>query len=188
MELSNHAGMGERIRFYRKAAGLTQKALADLCRISESAIRNYELGNRIPDYEMMHRIAYHLNVSYFVLADPDITFVEGAVHALFRMEKMYGLHPVEIDGDVYLKIEKPAADEDVDTVQNPMFSRSPLKRDIHLWNSVYQQYISGEVDRESYLKWQNQFPKYMSLEERHGMQPAETSEPPRKRKRKPKTE
>ena len=45
------ATMGERIRYYRQVAGLTQKALAEKCGITESAIRNYELGNRMPDWE-----------------------------------------------------------------------------------------------------------------------------------------
>ena len=49
--------IGERIRYYRKAAGMTQKQLAEFCEVSEPAIRNYELGNRVPDFEMLQTIA-----------------------------------------------------------------------------------------------------------------------------------
>ena len=37
--LSINSTLGERIRFYRQQAGLTQKELAALCEVSESAIR-----------------------------------------------------------------------------------------------------------------------------------------------------
>ena len=57
MGLSIDATLGEHIRFYRQQAGLTQKELAGLCEVSESAIRNYELGNRVPDFLTLHTIA-----------------------------------------------------------------------------------------------------------------------------------
>ena len=65
MKLPVDAVLGERIRFYRQQAGLTQKGLADLCGISESAIRNYELGNRVPDFLTVRNIAERLRVSYY---------------------------------------------------------------------------------------------------------------------------
>ena len=39
---------GELIRRYRKMRKMTQADLADACGLSDSAIRNYELGNRKP--------------------------------------------------------------------------------------------------------------------------------------------
>ena len=62
--LSINSTLGERIRFYRQQAGLTQKELAALCEVSESAIRNYELGNRVPDFLTLHIIAEKLRVNY----------------------------------------------------------------------------------------------------------------------------
>ena len=41
-------GTGELIRKYRKMRGLTQSELAEKCGLTDSAIRNYELGNRTP--------------------------------------------------------------------------------------------------------------------------------------------
>ena len=55
---SFEATLGERIRYYRKRKGMTQKQLADLCQITEPAIRNYELDNRIPGYDtLLNRIS-----------------------------------------------------------------------------------------------------------------------------------
>ena len=94
--------MGERIRYYRQIAGLTQKSLAEKCGIAESAIRNYELGNRMPDWETLTAIAENLEISYFSLSDPDLTAMYGALHTFFRLEDIYGLHPEMVDGKVHL--------------------------------------------------------------------------------------
>ena len=76
--------LGQRIRYYRKRAKMTQKELADFCEVSEPAIRNYELGNRVPDWEMLQTIAAGLKVSYYALAEPDISAFFGAMHIFFR--------------------------------------------------------------------------------------------------------
>ena len=68
MGLPIDATLGERIRFYRQQAGLTQKELAGLCEVSESAIRNYELGNRVPDFLTLHTIAEKLRVNYAAIS------------------------------------------------------------------------------------------------------------------------
>ena len=45
---TTHVGfqIGAKIRSFRTMRQLTQKQLAESCGLSESAIRNYELGNR----------------------------------------------------------------------------------------------------------------------------------------------
>ena len=86
MGLPVDATLGEKIRFYRQQAGLTQKGLADLCEVSESAIRNYELGNRVPDFLTLKIIAEQLRVSYYAIADVNLTELDEAVQALFKLE------------------------------------------------------------------------------------------------------
>lgn len=49
--------IGERIRFLRKKAGLTQKALGEKCKMPDSQIRQYELGMVNPKIEQLQRIA-----------------------------------------------------------------------------------------------------------------------------------
>lgn len=55
--------IGERIRSYRKAAGLTQKQLGDLSGTSETTIKQYEAGKRQPRIEQLQKIAPFLKVS-----------------------------------------------------------------------------------------------------------------------------
>lgn len=63
--------IGENIRLARKARGLTQKQLGDLCGMADSAIRRYELGNGRPKIETIQRIAKALDVDPFSLMDFD---------------------------------------------------------------------------------------------------------------------
>ena len=91
--LSINSTLGERIRFYRQQAGLTQKELAGLCEVSESAIRNYELGNRVPDFLTLHTIAEKLRVNYAAIAGEKVTDLEGALQALYKLEEIHGLSP-----------------------------------------------------------------------------------------------
>jgi len=54
---------GERIKNYRKIAGLTQKELGTRSETSENTIRQYETGKRQPRVEQLQKIAPILNVS-----------------------------------------------------------------------------------------------------------------------------
>ena len=55
--------VGEKIRKFRIDQGYTQKELAIMSGLSESAIRNYELGNRFPSSEQLEKIANSLKIS-----------------------------------------------------------------------------------------------------------------------------
>lgn len=55
--------VGENIRKFRKARGLTQKQLGELCGIKEANVRKYELNKANPKVETINRIASALNVS-----------------------------------------------------------------------------------------------------------------------------
>ena len=61
------ANLGQKIRFYRQTAGMTQKELGSACNVNESTIRNYELGNRYPDSDTIFEIANALEISPYVL-------------------------------------------------------------------------------------------------------------------------
>lgn len=54
--------IGEKIKNYRKAAGLTQKKLGELSDTSESTIKQYESGKRQPRIEQLQKIADTLNI------------------------------------------------------------------------------------------------------------------------------
>lgn len=55
--------IGERIRYYRKIVGLTQKQLGELSGTSERTIQQYEGGKRQPRIEQLQKIAPFLKVS-----------------------------------------------------------------------------------------------------------------------------
>ena len=142
--------LGERIRYYRKKIKMTQKELADFCEISEPAIRNYELGNRVPDWEMLQKIAAGLKVSYYALAEPEISALFGVMHIFFRMEHLHGLRPVDIDGKTGLILEHeiPAEGEDY------------LQKALDTWKKARGYYDIGEWDEETYLTWESKYPAY----------------------------
>lgn len=185
--LSINATMGERIRYYRQISGLTQKALAEKCGITESAIRNYELGNRMPDWETLTAIAENLEISYFSLSDPDLTAMYGALHTFFRLEDIYGLHPEMFDGKVHLVFND-------DTYQkNPMDfdADAILKQITTVWANIHSKYMAGEMGEEDYRIWKSKFPAFAAPDGATHVPEAEESEEPtqeesKKRFRRPK--
>ena len=65
--------IGQRIKFFREEAGLTQNQLAELADISREAIGNYEKGRRVPPVDIAQRIAAALEMSVDDLIYPDGT-------------------------------------------------------------------------------------------------------------------
>lgn len=74
---------GERIKFARKKAGLTQKALGEKCNMPDSQIRQYELGMVNPKIDTLNRIAEALSISIAELMDPNLLSLTNSVIDLF---------------------------------------------------------------------------------------------------------
>lgn len=70
---------GEKILFQRKKAGLTQKALGELCNMPDSQIRQYELGKVEPKLENIRRIASALGVYISDLVEDWGTFSKDEI-------------------------------------------------------------------------------------------------------------
>lgn len=157
MHLPINANIGERIRYFRQVANLTQKQLAERCDLSEAAIRNYELGNRIPDRDTLSQIADALEVSYFALANPELNAYNGAVHTLFRLERIYGLHPVEVDGRILLEIEEPSKEKGHTLLEHLISPGVSLNRSLKEWHRMYRKLSKGQISEEEYLLWKAQF-------------------------------
>ena len=164
MGLPIDATLGERIRFYRQQAGLTQKELAGLCEVSESAIRNYELGNRVPDFLTLHAIAEKLRVNYAAIAGEKVTDLEGALQALYKLEEIYGLYPTEVDGQIHFVFRDSMAMEkfkpDLDTVMS-----SPgllLQYRVLGFMRACALHDAGELTDEEYALWKSKFPAFLS--------------------------
>lgn len=164
MGLPIDATLGERIRFYRQQTGLTQKELAGLCEVSESAIRNYELGNRVPDFLTLHAIAEKLRVNYAAIAGEKVTDLEGALQALYKLEEIYGLYPTEVDGHIHFVFRDSIAvgdfKPDIDAI-----TRSPgvlLQYRILGFMKACAQHDAGELSDEEYALWKSKFPAFLN--------------------------
>lgn len=141
---------GYRMKYYRLQNGLTQKELAKKCGLTESAIRNYELGNRSPSDIHRAQIADALKVSVHAIGEPDISLVYGALHVLFDMEKTYGIVPEVIDGKSYIAIpgsKKKSSGADL------------LSRMVRTWEKMRTQLDAGKIDLETYVEWQSKYPE-----------------------------
>ena len=164
MGLPIDATLGERIRFYRQQAGLTQKELAGLCEVSESAIRNYELGNRVPDFLTLHTIAEKLRVNYAAIAGEKVTDLEGALQALYKLEEIYELYPTEVDGQIHFVFRNSVAvDEFKPNLDTVMGSPGVLLQYRVLgFMKACAQHGAGELTDEEYALWKSKFPAFLS--------------------------
>ena len=147
------ANLGQKIRFYRQIAGMTQKELGVACGVNESTIRNYELGNRYPDSDTIFEISNALEISPY--ATPDPISAASSLQYLFSMEKTLDLTPTTIDGKVYLEVSS-----DIDVNDATVAPLSNLKRMFSHWATMYEKFINEEIDEETYLLWQA---KYLSF-------------------------
>ena len=164
MGLPIDATQGERIRFYRQQAGLTQKELAGLCGVSESAIRNYELENRVPDFMTLHEIAGKLRVNYAAISGEKISDMEGALQALYKLEEIYGLYPTEVGGHIHFVFRDSVAMDDfkpdIDAI-----TRNPgalLQYRILGFMKACAKHDAGELTDEEYALWKSKFPAFLS--------------------------
>ena len=93
---------GELIKKYRKMRMLTQNQLAAACGQTDSAIRNYELGNRTPGESQIQAIASALAISTDALREVPLESSRQALELLFRLSDELGLVPMEVNGMMVL--------------------------------------------------------------------------------------
>ena len=183
---------GMRIRYFRKKAGLTQKELAEKIGLSDSALRNYELGNRKPDRDTLTDtltcIADALQVSYYALSMYDMSEINRTLHFLFEMEEMYQLKPDVIDGELVLRFdtkrlreligddpftsEEPKLTEAERQELNELFEKIPapaaaidLENNIGNWYDAYTDYREGLIDQDTYEDWKFKYPAFAGFDE-----------------------
>ena len=91
--ISQH--VGERIRTYRKACGITLQQLADLIHKSRASVSKYENGEIVLDIQTLHEISCALNVPLNQLTDyapvPTVSPVpeDTGRGPFFQAEKLY---------------------------------------------------------------------------------------------------
>lgn len=134
--------IGEKIRKYRTEKGLYQKDLAKISGLGESAIRNYELGNRTPGPKQLQALADAMEISVYALSDPSLDSELGVMHSLFYLEENFNINVVKENGVVYLAADK-----------------SPLYERMLDWFDAFEKYKSGEMTEEEYHKWKSTYPE-----------------------------
>ncbi|MFL0197607.1 helix-turn-helix domain-containing protein [Clostridium sp. WILCCON 0269] len=101
MNSKNTKSIGEQIKMLRKSAGFTQEQLAAKTNISLSAIGKYEVGERIPKYETLGKLATALGVTINELVESQQTTSE-----LNCMDKAYKALANNLDFNYELYREK----------------------------------------------------------------------------------
>ncbi|MBR3385325.1 MAG: helix-turn-helix transcriptional regulator [Atopobiaceae bacterium] len=134
--------MGKRIRDLRQRRGLTQRELAELSGLSESALRSYELGDRFPKERHLDRIARALRVRPEVFEDHDITTVDQVIHALFNLEEQFGLVPNGEGEPAGLTVEMTSVD---------------LAKALRDWGRRREQLDVGEMTSDEYRDWKDAY-------------------------------
>jgi transcriptional regulator with XRE-family HTH domain len=74
--------VGEKIRMFRIAAGMTQKELADTAGVSIMAISQYERGIRHPKMSMVRKLASALRVKVYDMEEGESADPPNVVSAL----------------------------------------------------------------------------------------------------------
>lgn len=133
-----------KIKKLREKRQLTQKQLAELSGISESALRSYELGDRKPKREVLERIAKALMVRPEYLSVPEFGPHLEFFYALLENDELYGYTITEIDG-------RPAITSGLYTVG---LTFDGFLRD---WNKMKKKLDAKEITREEYEDWKQTY-------------------------------
>lgn len=155
-------GIGFRIKYYRNKMGLTQKQLAEMVGLGDSAIRNYELGNRLPDPHILSKIADVLEVDFYTLYPADTTNIRSVEHILFDIESTYGLIPEKIGEKIYLSFDEESryeyADRNDEVVQE-------LNAFMNYWQKAFENLATGNVNEEQYADWKDRYPVFAGFDQ-----------------------
>lgn len=136
---------GRLIKRYRKMRKLTQVQLAEACGLTDSAIRNYELGNRTPGDEQLAQIADALDVSVEALREIPLESSRQALELLFRLSDQFSLQPLEKGGELVLAA--PGG-----TGMDPKLA-SALKA----WRKQLDSLEAGKTTQAEYEEWKASF-------------------------------
>lgn len=91
-------GLAKRLKTLRGELHLTQKDVANKARITESAYRAYELGDRNPKPEILNRVAKALGVKSEYLSAPTFRNRREFAYAILENEDAFGYTVRDIEG------------------------------------------------------------------------------------------
>ena len=145
--------IGERIHFFRKMRGMTQKYLGMLMgfpeRSADVRMAQYETGSRTPKADLTRALANAFDVSPNALTIPDIDTDIGLMHTLFALEDLRGLTIGKLDGEICLRLDKSKG-----TTYLSMFEM------LSAWAEQAEKLKTGEITKEDYDRWRYNYPQY----------------------------
>lgn len=132
--------LAKKLKKLRDELHLTQKEVADKARITESAYRAYELGDRNPKSEILDRIAKALEVRPEYLSAPAFRNRREFAYAILENEDSFGYTVRDIDG-------VPAI---VKGYGSAMDFFAEFVRD---WEEMREKCDNHEISKEEYEDW-----------------------------------
>lgn len=143
--------IGERMRAFRNAIGMTQKELGKKLGFSERTavirVGQYENEKRTPKQDMINQLAKIFDVAPEAIAVPNIDNYYGLMHTLFTLEDRYGLTVANIDGEVVLK----------QNINHPDYDMT-LADYLRDWNEMKTKLNNGSIRTAEYDHWRHRFP------------------------------
>lgn len=130
----------KKLKELRDELRLTQKEVADKARITESAYRAYELGDRNPKSEILNRIAKVLGVRPEYLSAPTFRNRHEFAYALLENEDAFGYTVRNIDGTAAIA-----------TGHGPAMNF--FAEFIHDWENMRKKLDDHEITKEEYEDW-----------------------------------
>ncbi len=140
MRNSDKLRMGMKIRALRERRGMTQKDLAKVAGLGESALRSYELGARYPKEKHLESLAKALKVR------PEAFEVYGVenelqfIHMLFNFEQSFKLEP-NGEGSPSLRA----------------YGYGMVPKALMDWGRKFAQLEEGKISREEYEDWKDTY-------------------------------
>lgn len=138
--------VAEKIKNQRKAAGLTQKQLAEKVGLSEPAIRMYELGKREPNAAVLAKIGKALDVAPESLRGIEIESAREALELMFALDEKYGLTP---------RVDKNSISLVLDTHKTAASQRFVCA--IQAWDAKEKELTEGAITQEEFDAWKASF-------------------------------
>lgn len=138
--------LGEKIKFYRKNRGLTQKELGQATNIHEVAIRKYELDKVRPRPEQLEKISQTLNIPMNVFLDFEFNKDGDVFPLLFAIDEAFPLKIIDVDGTPAIQF----TDKNFD-----LFLRD--------WQSLKEMIEAGVETQDNYEFWKAMRPGYTKI-------------------------
>ncbi len=146
--------IGQRIKFFRKKQGMTQKQLGKLlgflCKTSDVRVAQYESETRIPKQELVKKIAAIFHINPYALTVPEIDSDIGLIHTFFALEDIYGVKISKINGKLCLCF---------DSLDITHPSISPI---LQSWQQQAAMLENGTLSKKEYDQWRYQYPQQNS--------------------------